>query len=290
MKLLDNRERLVMQSVMGRIHHPTIGRSGVFKLCHDGSNQVLPSVGGITYNVKLGDCVFEKVCDHVEPGVSMSNPNDKENDALVMLTCIGNEAKVVSGDAKGARGFVTGFHGGIEHTLLWFSDDDMEKMLPEDRILIKSYGQGLALTDFPEIMLTGIDPALLDKMNLSVKDGKLVVPVAGRIPAHLMGAGQGMGSGHTGDYDLMTADWDEITRCELNSLRYGDIVILENCDNTFGRGYLTGAVSIGVVVHSDCTIMGHGPGITTLMTCKKSLIVGELDKNANLANYMGVQR
>ncbi len=290
MTLRDNRDRLVMQSVMGRIHHPTIGRGGVFKLCHDGVSRVLPSVGGITYNVRLGDCVFDKVCDHVEPGVSMSNPNDKENDALVMLTCVGNTARIVSGEAKGATGFVTGFHGGIEHTLLWFSDEDMEKMLPEDRILIKAYGQGLSLLDFPDIMLTGIDPALLDRMKLSVENGQLIVPVAGIIPAHLMGAGQGMGSGHTGDYDLMTADWDEIVRCGLDRLCYGDIVLLQNCDNTFGRGYLTGAVSVGVVVHSDCTVMGHGPGITTLMTCKRPVITGVLDKSANLANYMGIAR
>jgi len=288
MSLKDNRDKLVMQSVMGRIHHPTIGRSGALKTCHDGIARVLPSVGGITYNVKLGDCVFDKVCDHVEPGVSMSNPNDRENDALVMLTCIGNSAKVVSGEAKGAVGFVTGFHGGIEHTLLWFSDEDMEKMLPEDRILIKSYGQGLALDDYPDVMFTGLDPALLDKLNITEKDGKLIIPVAAIIPAHLMGAGQGMGTGHTGDYDLMTADWEELVRNGLDKLRYGDIVLLQNCDNSYGRGYLTGAVSIGVVVHSDCTIMGHGPGISTIITCKKPLIEGVLDKGANLAEYMGV--
>ena len=288
MSLRDNREKLVMQSVMGRIHHPTVNSSGTLKTCHDGIARVLPSVGGITYNVKLGDCVFDKVCDHVEPGVSMSNPNDRENGALVMLACIGNEAKVVSGEARGAKGFVTGFHGGIEHTLLWFSAEDMENMLPEDRILIKSYGQGLALDDYPEIMLTGIDPVLLDKLNITERDGKIVVPVAGIIPSYLMGAGQGMGTGHTGEFDLMTADWDEIVKNGLDKLRYGDIVLLQNCDNSYGRGYLTGAVSIGVVVHSDCTIMGHGPGISTIMTCKKPLIEGVLDKGANLADYMGV--
>ena len=117
MTICDNRERLVAISVMGQIHHPTIGHSGTFKLCHDGTSGVLPRVGGITYNVKLGDCVYDKVCDPVEPGISMKNPDPKENDALVMLACIGNKARVVSGDAKGAAGFVTGFHGGIEHTL-----------------------------------------------------------------------------------------------------------------------------------------------------------------------------
>jgi hypothetical protein len=137
-------------------------------------------------------------------------------------------------------------------------------------------------------MFTGLEPELLDKLKITEKDGKLVIPVAGIVPAHLMGAGQGMGTGHTGDYDLMTADWDELVRNGLDKLRYGDIVLLQNCDNTYGRGYLTGAVSIGVVVHSDCTIMGHGPGITTIMTCKKPLIEGVLDKGANLADYMGV--
>lgn len=161
-------------------------------------------------------------------------------------------------------------------------------MLPGDRILIRAYGQGLSLNDFPEIMLTGVDPALLDRMGLSVLNGKLAVPVAAKIPAHLMGAGQGMGSGHTGDYDLMTADRPELVRCGLDRLRYGDIVLLENCDNTYGRGYLTGASSIGVVVHSDCTIMGHGPGISTIMSCKKPLIEGILNPHANLADYMGI--
>lgn len=288
MKLRDNRERLVMQSVMGRIHHPTIGRGGVFKLGHDGSNQVLPSVGGITYNVRLGDSVFGHVCDHVEPGVSMSNPNDKENEALVMLACIGNIGTVVSGEAKGAKGFVTGFHGGIEHTLLWFAPQDMEKMLPEDRILIKAYGQGLALLDYPELQLTGIDPALLDAIAPQPAGEKLRVPVAGIVPAHLMGAGLGMGSGYTGDYDLMTADWGEIERNHLENLRYGDLVLLQDCDTGLGRGYLGGAVTLGVVVHSNCTIMGHGPGITTLMTCKRPLLEAVLDPTANLTRFLGI--
>ncbi|MEG1848935.1 MAG: DUF4438 domain-containing protein, partial [Oscillospiraceae bacterium] len=145
--LKDNRNQLVMQSVMGTIHHPTLSHSGTFKLGHDGTSTVLPSVGGITYNVKIGDSVYGMVCDHVEPGVSIKNSDERENAALVTLACVGNEAKVVSGEAKGAKGFVTGFHGGIEHTLLWFSDADMEQMLPGDRILIKSCGQGLSLLD-----------------------------------------------------------------------------------------------------------------------------------------------
>lgn len=36
----------------------------------------------------------------------------------------------------------------------------------------------------------------------------------------------------------MTADHDEIVRLGLHKLRYGDFVLLEDCDTSFGRGYL----------------------------------------------------
>jgi hypothetical protein len=39
----------------------------------------------------------------------------RANVALDILLCIGNEAKVVPGEAKGATGVVTGKHCGIEH-------------------------------------------------------------------------------------------------------------------------------------------------------------------------------
>lgn len=288
MEMKTNRERLVMLSVAGKIHHPTLPRGGPFNLGHDGVSRVAPGVGGVTYNVRIGDCVYDVAGDHVEPGVSVKNPDERENAAMMALACVGNDAVAVSGDAKGARGFVTGFHGGVEHALVYFPAGDLEKMLPDDRILIRAWGQGLVLTDFPEIMLTGIDPGLLDKMRLSVVNQTLRVPVAARVPAHLMGAGQGMGPGHSGDCDIMTADRAELARRGLERLRYGDLVLIENFDSGFGRGYLTGAVTVGVIAHSDSMSMGHGPGVTTLMTCKRPLIEGVLDENANLARLMGV--
>jgi hypothetical protein len=54
---------------MGAIHHPTVRAGGAFSLGHDGMSTVLPGVGGITYNVKIGDGVFGWAGDHVEPGV-----------------------------------------------------------------------------------------------------------------------------------------------------------------------------------------------------------------------------
>ena len=133
-----------------------------------------------------------------------------------------------------------------------------------------------------------LDPNLFEKMNITVEDGKLIVPVAARVPAYLMGSGIGSASSTSGDYDIMTADHDEIVRLGLDKLRYGDFVLLEDCDTSFGRGYLRGARTIGIVIHSDCIKMGHGPGVTTLLTSKTPIIEGRLDAGANLADYMGV--
>ena len=289
MALRTNKERLVMQSVVGKIHHPTIQTSGEVKICHDGTHFVSPSVGGITYNVKIGDSVYGMDCDHVEPGVSIKNSDKSENGALVTLACIGNEAVAVTGEAKGARGVVTGFHGGIEHTIIYFKQEDLEKMLPEDKIMIKAFGQGMKLLDAPEILCMGISPILAEKMDMEVKDGKMKIKVSAKIPSHLMGAGMGLGFCYNGHCDLMTADKEEIKKYGLDKLRYGDIVLLENCDNTFGRGFLNGASAVGIVVHSDCVVMGHGPGITTLFACKKPLIEGIIDEKANIKHILNLE-
>ena len=99
--LKTNKENLVKWSVQGKIHHPL---GGNYRITFDGKPMVLPATGGISYNVKIGDSAFNWVGDHVEPGVSIRNENTTENAALTTFSCIGNEAKVVSGDAKGKKG------------------------------------------------------------------------------------------------------------------------------------------------------------------------------------------
>jgi hypothetical protein len=282
-----NKIKLVMQSVQGKIRHP-ISQPSPYRISHEGIPHVLPATGGITYNVKIGDSAFGWVGDHVEPGVTIKNDNNSENAALNTLSCIGNTALVVSGDAKGAKGFVTGTHGGVEHVLIYFKEEDMERMAVDDKILIKSYGQGLEIEGYPEIKVMNIDPELFLKLGISEEDGRIKVPVVAKVPPYLMGSGIGSSSSYSGDYDIMTADWDEIINNGLDKLKFGDIVLLKDADNSFGRGYLKGAVSIGVVIHSDCIKMGHGPGITTIMTCKEDKIEGIISRDSNIANYLGI--
>lgn len=276
-----NIEKTVKLSVQGKIHHPSYTASP-YRISNIGEPMVLPATGGITYNVKLGDPAFGLAGDHIEPGVSIRNEEALEKNALMAMSCIGNTAKVVSGDAKGALGFVTGMHSGVDHVLIYFEEEDLEKMAIDDKILIKTWGQGLQLLDYPDIKVMNIDPELFLNIPITEEFGKLKVPVAAEVPAYLMGSGIGDSSAYKGDYDIMTADTEEIKRLGIDKLRFGDLVLLRDCDNSFGRGYLKGSVSIGVVVHSDCIKLGHGPGIVIIMTCKENKIEGIPSSEANI--------
>lgn len=282
--LKTNKERLVMQSMQGKVVHPNFIN---YRVTTEGVPLILPATAGITYNVHVGDPAFGWVGDHVEPGVSIKNENDKNNAALNTFSCIGNVAKIITGDAKGDLGYVAGTHGGVEHLIAQFSDETMEKMTVDDKILVKAWGQGLEIEKYPNIKVMSFDPNLFEKLDITEEDGRLVFPVTAVIPHNLMGSGIGSTFAQNGDYDLVTSDRAEIAERGLDKLRFGDFVLLEDCDNTFGMGgYLKGSVSIGLVIHSDCIKAGHGPGITILMSCKEPLIVGRIDPNANLKNYM----
>lgn len=267
---------------------------GTYQVDHEGTPFLLPSTGGITLNVKVGDSVFGLAGDHIEPGVSCcSNPAEKKefpNNSLNMYSCIGNKAVIASGKAEGVEGVVTGKHGGVEHVLIDFPSEAMSRMTYDDTIIIHSKGQGLALGDFPEIKLFNIDPDLFLAMNIVVKKGRIHVPVTTRAPAVCMGSGVGSPHVATGDYDIMTSDQRTVEKYRLDAIRFGDIVALLDHDNAYGRAYKKGAVSIGVIVHSDCLKAGHGPGVTTLMTCSKNLIKPVVTPEANIADILNIGR
>lgn len=286
-----NKDRLVMISIQGKVSNPV--RRAAYTVTFDGQSVVVPGVGGITYNIKVGDCAFGWEADHVEPGVSTVVNEEKRdappNYAYNILACAGNQARVISGDAKGAVGVVTGHHGGIEHVLIDFAQGTLEKLCIEDKILIKAYGQGLKLLDYPEIKIYNLDPSLLEKMNIKeIGDGNINVPVTCEIPAKLMGSGLGSASVASGDYDITTADKKMVEKYKLNRIRFGDIVAISDADNSYGRSYREGAVSVGIVVHSDCVIAGHGPGVATLLTSTTSKIKFHIDTDANIANYLNI--
>jgi len=281
--LKTNKDSLPIVSVAGVVWHAKGGAQG--RVTADGDVVWITGTGGIAYNVKIGDCCMSWVADHLEPGVTTRNKDDMHNQAYNMLSCVGNEATVRSGDAKGAKGVVTGKHGGCEHLMIHFPDDVLEQLDIDDKITVKATGQGMALLDYPDIKLRNLSPALLEKLNITEADGKLKVGVAKIVPADIMGSGLGSVGTSTGDYDITLFCDETIKEYGLADLRFGDIVAIQNADTRYGRSYRKGACTIGVVIHGNCVIAGHGPGVTTLLTSKLPLIEPFIDKDANLATY-----
>ncbi|MGD0644492.1 MAG: DUF4438 domain-containing protein [Candidatus Bathyarchaeia archaeon] len=288
--LRTNAEKLVKISVIGEIASPTI--RSVYNVSATGKPLVLPGVGGITYNLRVGDPACGWEADHVEPSVSVEN---KENDfrsgqsantAFNVLSCVGNEAKVTTGDAKGAKGVVTGKHGGIEHVLVDFPSEVLEKLVLGDRILVKAFGVGLKLVDFPYLKVFNMDPMLLETWDLKPRGDKLEVPVTHIVPAAVMGSGLGANQVNSGDYDIQLFDEAVIKQYGLESLRLGDLVGIIDADHSFGRIYRQGAVSVGVVIHTNCITAGHGPGVTTLMTSPEGKIIPQISRKANIASLL----
>lgn len=292
--LKTNEDQLIMLSVIGEVSSPVTDRS--YKISHDGEPKFLPGVGGVTYNVKIGDCVCGWQADHVEPGVSIANTTQpifgrhSASGALNVFSQIGNEAKIITGDAKGKKGIVTGKHGGVEHVLADFEDKTLEELVIGDKVMIKSYGLGLELLDYPNIKVMNLSPDLLKKIPIKKSKNKLKIPVTHKVPAKIMGSGLGAAQCYSGDYDIQLFDKKIVEEYGLESLRFGDIVAITDADHSYGRIYKTGAVSIGVVVHSDCILAGHGPGVTTIFTSSEGEIQPVIDSESNIGFYLKIGR
>lgn len=285
-----NIDDLVMITVAGQVAHP-LGRSSPYRIGHDGIPRILPGSGGIVINYRIGDRCVGLAGDHIEPAVSLHN-NRREivgeknapNLALLTYPCVGNEARVVTGPCEGKKGIVTGKHGGVEHLLVDFSKSVLKSLRIGDGIQIDAYGIGLVLSDHPDVVVFNCSPALIAKWGLQSVPPKLKVPVTHYIPAAIMGSGVGKNSAAWGDYDIQIFDPDIRKKFRLNTLRFGDIVAVLDSDTRYGRAFRKGAMTIGVIVHSDSTVSGHGPGVMTLLTSKGTYIEPFHDKNANLAH------
>ena len=283
-----NLERLVKLSVWGDISSPTI--VSPYRVNSSGKGLVLPTLGGITYNIRVGDTALAWAGDHVEPGVSLRNKDRDESNALNILSCIGNRARVISGDAKGEIGIVTGKHGGIEHVLIDFPERVLERLNIGDKIQIESYGQGMEILNFPEIKVMNISPDLFSLLNIKEDNNGLKIGVRKVIPAELMGSGIGSASSFSGDYDIMTQDRETLRELGLEDLKLGDIVGIKDMDDRYGRTYKKGARSVGVVIHCDCVQSGHGPGVTVVLSSSDNSLEFFEDGKANIAHILKIGR
>jgi len=295
MMLRTNQEDLVIVSVSGQIAHP-VAPVSPYRVGHDGVSRVLPGTGGIVLNKRIGDLCVGLAGDHIEPGAALHNngrevigPRNGPNNALLTYACVGNPALVVSGPCAGKRGMVTGKHGGVNHVLTDFPSAVLERLRIGDQIQIRSQGLGLRLLDLPSITLMNCDPELLKRWRLRLESGRLLVPITHQIPAAIMGSGLGKNTAWRGDYDIQLADAATRRRYRLGSLRFGDFVAIVGGDTRHGPSAQQTRTTLGVVVHGDSTVSGHGPGVTPLLTGPARAFRLLPDPNANLAAVYGVR-
>ncbi len=289
MKLHTNRAELVVTLVAGAVA-PALINSGIYDVSAEGDPFVLPSVGGVNPNVRIGDGAFAFLADHIEPAVSMRNTDERLNIAFNAMSCIGNRVRALSGDAKGALGRVTGTHGGVEHVIADFDAESMEKMAIGDAVQVRSCGLGLRLLDAPEVRAFNADPDFLDAWGIEVHKGRVHARVAKIVPAEVMGSGLGRSTVVRGDYDIQCFDDAMVERYGLRDLRLGDLVAIVDADNSYGRIYRQGAITVGAVVHGRSFVAGHGPGVTTLLTSRSGAIEIAVDAAANLATIFPTMR
>jgi len=291
MTVTFNEADLVAVSVGGVIAHP--GFPGLpaepYRLAADGTPFLLPAWGGIVYNVSVGDKAFGWAADCIHPGVSIKGTDDGRNRGLNVFACVGNMATVMTGQAAGAKGVVTGKSGRFsEQVIVHFPKEIRTRMAINDQILIKSIGTGISIAGHEQVNCKGLSPQLLKVLPTKSEDGVLKVGVVATLPDFLVGAGAGLTS-EGGSLHMQSTDRAALKEAGLDNLRLGDLVAVQNTDSRYNHGYLRGAMSIGVVGQTDGPRSGYGPGLTIIMTAPKGQLGAYNDASANIADLLKLE-
>lgn len=286
--LKTNKHQLITTAVEGVVQ-PT--GSGGYSTTYDGQPLMSLGTASINYTVSFGDPAYGWAnADHVEPDVTFQG-RDRERAgqcALALIACIGNPAKVVSGDAKGDEGIYLGRHAGSDD-LVWFPKSTLEKLTLNDRIQVRARGVGLKIEGFDDVRVNKLSPELLEKLRISIEDGQLAVPVVMEIPGHIMGSGLGYSPIEALDYDIQTTCPKTVEEYRLKTLRLGDLVAIRDHYDAWGAGRYEDAVTIGVVIHGWSHYAGHGPGLNPILSAKPGKIRPVIDPDANVATYLGIR-
>ena len=286
--LKTNEANLIVTAVDGVVQ-PTSGRD--YSVTYDGRPWLDVGMASINYNVSLGDPTYGWAQgDHVEPDVTIQGrdrPNPSEC-AVAILACIGNEAEVISGEARGGKGYYIGRHAGSDDKV-WFPKDVVEKLALNDKVQVKAKGVGLKIEGFEDVRVNKMSPELLAKIGIAIEGDQLVVPVVMEVPGHIMGSGLGGPSVEYIDYDIQTTCPEVVEELGLKKLRLGDLVAIRDHYDYWGRGRYEGAVTIGTVIHGFSEMAGHGPGLNPILSALPGRIKTKIDPHANTAYYLGLR-
>jgi hypothetical protein len=293
--LSTNKDKLVKISVMGHIDSPNmppVPWTPHF-ISRDGKPSLLPYVGGIVYNVRVGDPALGWAGEVIEPGVSIRNKDAQANRALKVYSSVGNEAVVMTGRGKGTKGVVIGKSGRFaDHIIIDFPPAVLDNLGLGDSILVRACGVGLEIDGFPGLRIKNLAPEMLEQLGVTTKGGRVQVPVVATLPPEMMGAGAGLDS-DGGALQIQTGAPGAAEKYGLTNLRLGDLVAVQDYEAFQAPGLMRGAVSIGVVCHCDSMRAGFGPGMTMILTArldggKTNVIEPVIDANANIARILKI--
>ena len=150
--------------------------------------------------------------------------------------------------------------------IVGFGQADLARMRPSDQVAVRAFGQGMRPEGLrPDVMVMNLDPDVLALLPVAVPDrhdAAVTVGVRMTVPSKL--AGNGIGRPAAGwDLDLQLPPPGPDG---AGDLLLGDLVAVTDLDARWNMGYRRDWVTVGVVVHGDSPLPGHGPGITPVLT------------------------
>lgn len=302
MVVKTNKNTLMKQVLIGKIAPPSLSSSdprGGYVTTWDGRAKLGLGPGGVKYNVRVGDpCLDWPESEYLEPGVSLMGVDDGPGTspmsgsgtsiAFLKLSNVGNLVTIITGDAKGSKGIITG-KGGIgatgSHLQAWFPTENLEKMSTGDRVKVISEGVGLTIEEW-DGRLFNTSQNFFEALKPKLTKGVLELPVSKIIPIHAMGIGVGGSSAETGGWCIQSNPPHLVEELGLKDLKFGDLVALTDALMSYGKGYYKGAVTVGVITTGGSEVAGQGPSVMAIATSKKGYIKPRVDSGANLAQIL----
>jgi hypothetical protein len=297
-----NKDSLIATQVVTKISHPTLpiqgGMGGNFVTTWDGRSKLCIGLGGIKYNIQVGSpCFGWPETEYLEPGVALVDAGGKPAapsyqtpqsvaTTIQTVTCIGNEATVTTGDAKGANGVVTG--KGRGNILAHFNDLDLEKLTIGDKVKIKTEGVGLKIEGFDGDVYN-MAPSFLEALDPEINGDTLTLPATREVPAYAMGFGVGGSEAQRGYLCIQSCPPALVEDLGIGDLKIGDLVACRDILISYGKGYHKGGITLGVIVFGASEKAGNGPGVMAIAASKAGKIKPRIEPNANVAKYLELE-
>ena len=269
--------RLVTVNQLGVVEHPALDGSP-YRIYRNGRPYVPAGDGGIVLGLELGDSAFALDADHAAPGACLVHADPAARQALAAYACVGNQVRVRTGEAAGARGVVLGKRGEEGRVVAGFAAADLARMRPGDEVGVRARGQGWRPPGLPpEVAVMNLDPDILPLLPIglpgagpglglgpepAIAAGAVAVGVRVTVPSRLAGNGIGRPAA-TWDLDLQLPPPGPDG---AGDVALGDLVAVSDLDVRYNMGYRRGWMTVGIVVHGASPLPGHGPGITPLLT------------------------